>query len=92
MHLYRIAREAIYSALQRAVPSRIGVRLAYEQGSVVLTVRDDGARTDEQETGLRRMRRYAEAIGATLNVEAAEPRGTAVRCELAVSNPRPTGA
>lgn len=90
-YLYRIAHEALHGALLYAAPEHVWVRLAYEHGNVVLTVRDDGLRGDEtgeRGVGVRFMRQCAAVIGATLQVERPAERGTTVRCEIAVGEAR----
>lgn len=41
-HVYRIAQEAVHNAVKHARPMRILIRLAAEQGRVILSVTDDG--------------------------------------------------
>ncbi len=84
--LYLIALEAVHNAVKHARPREIRIILRSNH-RLVLQVKDDGtglsARPPEgQGLGLRIMRNRAAVIGATLTVEAAQPRGTLVTCTL----------
>ncbi len=84
--LARIHREAIVNVIKHARATRVRVRLEVTEDALALVVEDDGRgvgdgafRTaDGSGRGLPSMEARARSIGATLRVEAAEPRGTRV--------------
>ncbi|MEW9554740.1 GAF domain-containing sensor histidine kinase [Nonomuraea sp. NPDC050783] len=81
----RVAQEALHNALRHAEAATVAVRLAYEGGKLVLTVRDDGVgfeQADPRGLGLVSMRDRAEAVGGVLAVESAPGAGTTVRVEV----------
>lgn len=85
VHLYRIAQEAVTNAVRHASPQEIDISLIAIQGTVLLTVRDDGAGIAESAgqgggMGLKIMQYRAGVIGASLSVDSTSPRGTLVRC------------
>ena len=86
LHLYRIAQEAITNALKHAHANRIIVAVADRDGTLVLTVTDDGCGFDrasiEQGMGILNMHHRAKVIGASLIVESQVGDGTRVICEL----------
>lgn len=67
--LFRIAQEAIRNAVKHASPSRIDVKLRYQDDAVALTVADDGCGFDQSEGspeghfGLVGMRERAARLG-----------------------------
>ncbi|NBB72733.1 MAG: PAS domain S-box protein [Bacteroidetes bacterium] len=86
-HLYRIASEAVGNAIKHADPGAIAIRLAVEDGQLVLTVRDDGMGIPDHTEptdglGLHMMQYRAELIGANLTVEPAAEGGTVMQCRL----------
>ncbi|QYC37985.1 Sensor histidine kinase LiaS [Nonomuraea coxensis DSM 45129] len=83
----RVAQEALHNALRHSGAGEVEVRLAYEGGTLALSVRDDGAGFEPGESrglGLVSMRDRAEAVGGVLTVESAPGRGTTVRVEVSV--------
>lgn len=85
-HLQFLLLEAISNCLQHAAASCLTLSARHEQGQIVLSLRDDGRGLGEigardQGRGLRSMRERAAAIGAELQVAAADP-GTDVRVLL----------
>jgi PAS domain S-box-containing protein len=85
IHLYRIVQEAVNNALRHAHPRRIIISLDVEDGRCILTVRDDGAGMAAPEgpgngMGINLMQYRAKIIGASLEVQSAQGRGTAVIC------------
>jgi len=86
--VYRIAQEALHNALRHADAKLVEVRLAERDGTVLLTVTDDGHGFDPDSAaragrrlGLTSMRERARSVGGRLAVEST-PRGTAVRVEV----------
>lgn len=83
--LYRIAREALNNALVHAQAKTVVIRLAREDGRIVLEVEDDGAGLPEGfETtgglGLRIMRDRASMLGGELSLGPRPEGGTLLRC------------
>jgi signal transduction histidine kinase len=80
LHVLRILQEAVQNALKHARASALWVEARHDVGRVRVSLRDNGcglpAPLDEGR-GLRHMRRRAERVGATLNLEPAGP-GTRV--------------
>nr|NIL98898.1 PAS domain-containing protein [Planctomycetales bacterium]NIP71073.1 PAS domain-containing protein [Planctomycetales bacterium] len=86
-NLYRIAQESIHNAVRHAKADKIMVRLAREDQTLIMQIRDNGVgmpdRLGEAEgMGLRIMRYRADIVGATLDIRPAEDRGTIITCRL----------
>jgi signal transduction histidine kinase len=86
-HLYRIAYEAIRNAIRHGKPNRIGISLSENNGSLRLSVEDDGVGLPESKPpheglGIRIMAYRAGMIGGKLTVEPAPTGGTIVTCTL----------
>jgi len=86
-NLYRIGQEAVTNALRHGKPERISITLAQDNGTLMLTVEDDGAGLaedwDKQDgMGTRIMAHRAAMIGAKLNIEPNPTGGTMVTCTL----------
>ena len=87
-HLFRIVQEAINNAVKHAQPRQILVRPELSNGTISVTVQDDGvgivARTPSRNggMGLRIMQYRAGVIDATLEVRRREGHGTAVVCQI----------
>jgi signal transduction histidine kinase len=90
--LYRIAQEAVTNAMKHARPGGVTLSLAAEDGSLLLSVLDDGVGIPllrdrlREGSGLRIMRYRAAALGATLRIERHSPAGTLVSCRLPLAN------
>jgi signal transduction histidine kinase len=83
-HLQFLLLEAISNALQHAQASTLTLSACTGEGSIEISVRDDGCGgCVDTSSGLQSMRERARAIGAELAVENAEP-GTRVRVVLVV--------
>ncbi|HEV2319388.1 MAG TPA: sensor histidine kinase, partial [Verrucomicrobiae bacterium] len=91
-HLLRITQEAVANAIRHGKPESVEVQLAFDIGSVALTVRDNGrgfdvARRPLSERGhfgLEGMRERAKALGGTIEVESTPGRGTTITIEAPV--------
>ena len=88
--ILRIAQEALSNAVRHAHADHIRLRLAGEDGRVVLEVRDDGAGFDpdapevrSRRLGLTSMEERAQRLGGRLTVASSPGRGTTVRLEAA---------
>ena len=95
-HLYRIAQEAVTNAVKHARARHLSIALVVENGTVILTVRDDGNGMSTlpagKGMGLRTMARRARIINAELYVGAAPGGGTVVTCTMLNSQEhRPSG-
>jgi signal transduction histidine kinase len=85
----RIAQEAVNNALHHAHASRIDVGLDARNGTLVLTVSDDGVGFDPatpalraRRLGLTSMEERARALGGTLSIDSRPGAGTRVRLEV----------
>lgn len=78
--LFLFFREALHNILRHAGARRVTLRAERCDGKFVLELRDDGAGIPEAKRGrpstLRALRQRADALGAKLEVESAEGRGT----------------
>ncbi|HET6325331.1 MAG TPA: PAS domain S-box protein [Planctomycetaceae bacterium] len=93
-HLFRIVQEAINNAVKHAQPRQILVRPELSNGTLRVTVQDDGvgfvAGTPSRNgsgMGLRIMQYRAGVIDATLEVRRQEGHGTAVVCQINTPTP-----
>jgi PAS domain S-box-containing protein len=82
--LYRIAQESLNNIAKHARASHVEIRLARDDGTVVLEVQDDGGgfdpfREHPGHMGLYSMRERAERLGGTLAIESRPEQGTRVR-------------
>lgn len=92
MHLYRIAQEAISSAIRYGRAKNIVMELKAEAGKIILVITDDGAGLSSDawiKDGLGRqiMNYRASMISATLEVELPPQGGTRITCSLPESGP-----
>ncbi len=87
-HLYRIAQEAISNAVKHGKAKRVRICLQENTPStVILQVIDDGCGIDptrqtREGMGLRIMRYRAQIIGAKIEIQKHEARGTIVSCRF----------
>src|SRR5262249_14659272 len=86
--LFRIAQEALSNVSKHARATHVQVQLAARNGTVELSITDNGVGLDatasalERPTwGLRTMRERAEAVGARLRIERVPAGGTRVTVE-----------
>jgi signal transduction histidine kinase len=86
--LYRIAQEALNNVLKHAQARHVTVSLRNENGTIVLTIADDGCGLDLAERrkpggmGLRSMEERAILLGGTMTVRSARGEGTQVYVEV----------
>ena len=83
--VYRVAQEGLTNVARHADAQRAWVTLGGRDGRVALEVRDDGQGFDPRRAagaGLRGMRERAVLVGAELDVDSSQGRGTAVRLTL----------
>jgi PAS domain S-box-containing protein len=92
-HLFRIAQEAIHNSIRHGRSKSIRLALSSANGSVRLTVRDDGQRFAPEMMGnsgglgLQIMKSRCEAINASLNIRHARPQGMRVACVAPLAEP-----
>jgi signal transduction histidine kinase len=82
--LYRTVQEALTNVVKHADASRVTVRLGHGDGTVVLTVQDDGRGFDPRSArdgglGLTGMRERAALLGGRFTLEASEGAGTMLK-------------
>jgi signal transduction histidine kinase len=87
--VFRIAQEALQNALRHAQAEHVELRLAARDGSLQLTVSDDGIGFEpaapavrSHRLGLTSMEERAAALGGTLSIESQPGAGTTVRLEV----------
>jgi signal transduction histidine kinase len=88
-HLYRIAQEAVNNAVKHARAKTVKIRLAKNNGALLLEIADDGVGLPKGRSstrggglGLGVMQHRASAIGAELTVDSKRGEGITVRCRL----------
>lgn len=86
-HVYRIAQEALNNAMKHGRASRIEVTLAHRNGTMTLTVKDNGRGVPEpneclEGMGLCIMKYRARMIHGILEVRRGTEGGTVVTCEF----------
>jgi signal transduction histidine kinase/ligand-binding sensor domain-containing protein len=97
LQLFRIAQEAVTNAVRHGRPTRIDIRVSYDERQVALTIADDGcgfdaqAQTstpsqDREHFGLVTMRERAEHVGGGLRIESAPGTGTTVYAVAGLRN------
>jgi len=96
LQLFRIAQEAVTNAIRHGHPTRIDIRVSYDERQVALTVTDDGCgfdphaptdvRHDREHFGLITMRERAEHVGGGLRIESAPGAGTTVHAVAGLAN------
>ncbi|MBN1531238.1 MAG: sensor histidine kinase [Spirochaetes bacterium] len=86
VNLYHIAQEAVNNAVKHGKPKCIDITLASNDGSVEITVSDDGTGFVKNEgkamgSGMRIMKYRADVINASIQIQSG-PAGTSVTCTL----------
>jgi signal transduction histidine kinase len=83
--LFRIGQEAIANAVRHGQPSKITIRIEYSRSSIALVIEDNGIgfipRPDSGGFGISGMRRRAESIDGTLDLESFPGGGTRMRAQ-----------
>jgi len=82
--LYRIGQEAVANAVRHANPTQVILRLRYNKNSVCLYIEDDGPGFVPGSSvgfGIRGMRRRAQSVSATFQLESQPGTGTRIRVE-----------
>lgn len=90
---YRIVQEALTNVARHANASRVEIRLRERDGEVLVDVRDDGRGFNGAELhrrhglGLLGMRERARQIGATVDIEGVDGKGTIVSLRIPIAAP-----
>lgn len=84
----RCVQEAVTNALKHARANRIEIRVARDEGDLVVTVKDDGELAGDVRPGhgLSGMRERVEELGGRLDVTSAKGEGTMVCARLPMEN------
>ena len=93
--LLRIAQEAVANAIQHALPTRIAVRLVFDNGKLALEIEDDGRGfevssapgSEEGHFGITGMRERAASMKADLTIQSSRD-GTKVLLEVPIPSRR----
>jgi signal transduction histidine kinase len=85
--LYRIAQEALHNIVKHAHATRVEVRLAADDGDLVLTVADDGRGFDSTASfpghvGLHSMPERAAKLGGRVSIDSAAGAGTRITARI----------
>ena len=79
---YRIAQEAIHNAFKHSQATKINVKLSHHNGSMTLSVSDNGCGLDTKKAhsrgGLYNMQTRAALFGAKLEITSLKPSGTRI--------------
>lgn len=81
----RVAQEALHNALRHSEATRVTVRLGCQDGTLVLSISDDGLGFDPADArglGLVSMRDRAESVRGALTVTTAPSEGTTISMEV----------
>lgn len=89
-NLLLLAQEGITNALKHARPTRVDLQLRFTDGTVTLTVRDDGTGFEPASAdgpkdghfGLQGMRERMKRLGGVLKIESAPGKGTLIIASL----------
>jgi signal transduction histidine kinase len=81
---YYVASEALANAMKHAQASRVEVSLTARQGSLLLSVRDDGVGGADpaRGSGLAGLADRVEALGGSIDVHSAAGAGTRITVDL----------
>lgn len=93
VHLYRIACEAVNNAVKHSCAGKVTIALSQSEGSLRLTVADDGCGMESAGNGsfgmgLPSIRSRARALGGELTLESSPGNGTVIFCEIP-NHPKP---
>ena len=91
-----LALKAVANAIRHGRPTRIDIKVSYDERQVALTIADDGcgfnaeaqtsASRDSEHFGLVTMRERAEHVGGGLRIESAPGSGTTVHAVAGMTN------
>ncbi len=90
-HLFHICREALTNVVKHAMASRVTLTVERKNGTLLLTVSDDGIGFDPGHRGagqgLRNIEERAWRLGGSLSIEATPGQGTRITVEIPVKGP-----
>jgi signal transduction histidine kinase len=92
---FRIYQETLTNIIRHAKATQVDVRLAEENGALVLTVKDNGRGISEEEIadtrsiGLLGMRERATLIGGEITLQGAPGKGTTMTLRVPLGQPPP---
>jgi signal transduction histidine kinase len=90
--VYRVVQEALTNAVKHGEATRVQVRVSDRDGTVDVTVRDDGKGFNPQETstgfGLLGIRERLALVRGTLKIESAPGMGTTLHISISLLTPR----
>jgi signal transduction histidine kinase len=97
LQLLRVVQEALANVRKHAQARRVEVDLEVRDGTLLLTVADDGVgfnpselrRSEFPRFGLSTMRERAESIGGRFEIGSSPSGGTLIKLELPVAAERP---
>jgi signal transduction histidine kinase len=97
VQVLRIVQEALSNVRRHAKASSVDVTFDMSDGTLLLTVEDNGdgfdpsslGRGEWPRFGLQAMRERAESVGGTLSIESASGQGTVVRARFPGAASRP---
>ena len=88
-NLFMIFKEAVNNAAKYSHATRMEIGLVADNGSLVLTVKDNGKGFEEQEdfsgNGLRNMRERAGESGGSLSIRSAPGKGTEIQLRMSIA-------
>jgi signal transduction histidine kinase len=93
--LFRICQETLTNVVRHAGATEVRVRLAKEEGSLTLRIRDNGKGIDAEQLsssrslGILGMRERALLLGGELDISGAPGKGTTVRVRIPEDQPAP---
>src|SRR5581483_5821869 len=92
--LYRIAQEALHNIVKHARARTVMLRLAQQQGEILLEIRDNGKGFDPTSPfpghlGIRSMQERAAKMGGTLVIASAPGQETCVRVQVPLAEVLP---
>ncbi|MDA0167391.1 GAF domain-containing sensor histidine kinase, partial [Solirubrobacter ginsenosidimutans] len=91
--VYRVVQEALTNAVKHGEATRVHVRVSDRDGTVNVTVRDDGKGFNPQESsagfGLLGIRERLALVRGTLKIESAPGVGTTLEISISLLTPRP---
>jgi signal transduction histidine kinase len=96
-NIFLIVKEALTNALKHAAASEVRVQAKVPANTLEILVQDNGKGFDSaspaesKRNGLGNMRRRAEAIGGTLELQSAPGRGTSVKLSVNLKNGKHAG-
>lgn len=89
-NLYHVAIEALNNTLKHASASRVALSLRHTSGAIQLTIRDDGAGFDPQDSqgglGLKNIQERAAALGGRADIQSAPGAGASIFVEIPYAN------